>query len=321
VGKPLPATESYRKLKADRYASCKKSNKMKTRQILFSIILILSISQATILAQHTPIDRSIPAGVVVQRDIKYVSFQDRHLLLDVYRPDNSGEEKLPTILVIRGGGWASGDKEGFGPVAAALALRGFASVCIEYRASDEAIFPAAVLDTKSAVKWIKMNADKYNFDSSNIGVIGGSAGAHLAALLATSSSISFLNPSEDTNDFTVQAVVGMATPTDFEAMTEATAIIKWLGKPYANNEKLWQSASPITYIDKDSPPMLLIHGTSDIPVPIEQSLLAAEKLGKAGVYTELIFIPGAPHPFWNFKEWFDFTLDKAASFFQEQLIN
>ena len=293
---------------------------MKTMQILLSIILLLSIPQTRILAQqYTPIDRSIPAGVVVKRDINYVSYQDRHLLLDVYQPEKSGLEKLPTILVIRGGGWASGDKEGFGPIAAALALRGFATVCIEYRASDEAIFPAAVLDTKSAVKWIKMNADKYNFDASAIGVIGGSAGAHLAALLGTSISISLLNPSEDTNDFTVQAVVGLATPMNFEIATENRVIIKWMGKPYATNESLWQSASPITYIDKNSPPMLLMHGTSDDTVPIEQSLLAAEKLGKAGVYTELIFVPGAPHPFWNFKEWFNSTMDKAASFFQEQL--
>lgn len=292
---------------------------MKARQILIGIILTLFISQTKISAQqYTPIDRTLPAGVEIQRDINYVSYQDRHLLLDLYRPENSKEEHLPTILVIRGGGWAMGDKEGFGPIAAALALRGFATACIEYRASDEATFPAAVLDAKSAVKWIKMNADKYKFDSLAIGVIGGSAGAHLAVLLGVSSSVSLLNPSENSNDYTVQAVVGMATPIDFK-VAGGGAVVKWLGKTYEEDDELWSTASPVSYIDNNSPPMLLMHGTSDNVVPLEQSLLAVEKLGEAGVYAELIFIPGAPHPFWNFKEWFNFTMDKAASFFHEQL--
>jgi len=120
------------------------------------IVLAIFTCQVKALAQdHT----SIPDGVEVIKDITYVSYQDRELHLDIYRPSNSGDNKLPTIIVIRGGGWARGDKEGFGPLATALALRGFAAVCIEYRASDEAIFPAAVLDTKSAASWIKDNAD------------------------------------------------------------------------------------------------------------------------------------------------------------------
>ena len=137
--------------------------------------------------ERTPISRAIPDGVEVQKDIAYVNYQGRELLLDISRPSNSGDERLLTIIVIRGGGWAKGDKEGFGPMAAALALRGFAAICIEYRASDESTFPAAVMDTKSAITWVKNNAEKYNIQPSSIGAIGGSAGAHLAALLGVSS--------------------------------------------------------------------------------------------------------------------------------------
>ena len=267
--------------------------------------------------EHT----SIPDGVEVIKDITYVKYQDRELLLDIYRPSNSGDKKLPTIIVIRGGGWARGDKEGFGPLAAALALRGFAAVCIEYRPSDEAIFPAAVFDTKSATSWIKDNADMYNFDSNSIGAIGGSAGAHLAMLLGASSKVKSLNPAENT-DYTIQAVVGLATPTEFGRRLERNSILTWLGKPYKTNEELWASASPISYIDEVSPPMLLIHSSSDDVVPYEQSILAIEKLGRMGVYSELILIPDADHGFWwNFEEWFEFTMDKAAAFFHEQLGN
>lgn len=295
---------------------------MNRTNFILPIIISLFICQTKILAQErTPISRAIPDGVEVLKDIPYVNYQDRELLLDVYRPSKSGDEKLPTIIVIRGGGWAKGGKERFAPMAAALALRGFAAICIEYRASDEATFPAAVMDAKSAIKWIKRNAQKYNFNASSIGAIGGSAGAHLAALLGVSSTANSLNPNNNHEDFRIQAVVGLSTPTDFETTTEGQAIIKWMGKPYAANENLWQSASPITYIDKNSAPMLLIHSTSDNVVPYEQSLLAIEKLGKAGVYSELILIPDAPHAFWNFKEWFTYTMDKAASFFKEQLKN
>lgn len=288
------------------------------KQLLTAIVIF--IWQTIAFAQeHTPISRSIPDGVEVIKNIIYVNYQDRELLLDIYRPSNSGDGKLPTILVIRGGGWAKGDKKGFGPMAAALALRGFAAVCIEYRASDEATFPAAVLDTKSAIKWIKSNASTYNFNSTAIGAIGGSAGAHLAVLLGVSSAVNSLNPTENTDDFTIQAVVGLATPT--LKRNRGENVVKWIGKPYATNEELWKSASPLSYIDEDSPPMLLIHSSSDNVVPIEESLLVIENLGKAGVYSELILIPDAPHAFWNLDEWFGYTMDKAASFFNEKLRN
>ncbi len=293
---------------------------MNRTNFLLPIIISLFIYQNKTLAQGpTPISRAIPDGVEVLTDIPYVNYQDRELLLDIYRPSNSGDEKLPAILVIRGGGWAKGDKEGFGPMAAALALRGFATICIEYRASDESIFPAAVMDTKSAIRWVKFNAEKYNFKKSSIGAIGGSSGAHLAALLGVASTANSLNPTNENEDFTIQAVVGLATPTDFRTTSENEAVIKWIGKPYAANEDLWQSASPISYIDKDSAPMLLMHSSSDNAVPYEQSLLAVEKLGKVGVYSELILIPDAPHAFWNFEEWFGWTMDKAATFFKDQL--
>ncbi|RIA10204.1 pectinesterase [Flavobacteriaceae bacterium MAR_2010_72] len=293
---------------------------MNRTYFLLPIIVFLFICQTKIFGQkHTPISRAIPDGVEVLKDIAYVNYQNRELLLDIYRPSYSESEKLQTIIVIRGGGWAKGDKEGFSPMAAALALRGFVTICIEYRASDEAIFPAAVIDTKSAIRWVKLNAEVYNFKASSIGAIGGSAGAHLAALLGVSSTSNLLNPNSKQEEFRIQAVVGLATPTDFTSFSEVEPLIKWLGKPYVTNEDLWQSASPISYIDKDSPPMLLIHSSSDSLVPYEQSLLAVEKLGKVGVYSELILIPDAPHAFWNFEEWFDSTMDKAASFFKEQL--
>ena len=287
--------------------------------IFYIIFFLVTGLHGQINAQElTGISRLIPEGVEVIKDIPYINYDDRELLLDIYKPAQWAGGQLPTIVVIRGGGWARGDKEGFGPMAAALALRGFATVCIEYRTSDEATFPAAVKDTKSAVKWIKTNAGKYNFNPSSIGAIGGSAGAHLATFLGVSNKAQSLNPTENTEDFKIQAVVGLATPIDFSS---GKGPAKWIGESYTLNKDLWNAASPISYIDEDSPPILLIHSSNDNVVSYKQSLLAMEKMGEVGVYSQLVFIPDAPHSFWNYEEWFGSTMDKAASFFKEQLKN
>jgi len=293
---------------------------MNRSNLIFAILISFLLLHGQLNAQkHTNVSMSIPETVEVIKDIQYVNYQDRELLLDIYKPANWEDGKLPTLLVIRGGSWLRGDKEGFRHVAAALALRGFATVCVEYRTSREATFPAAVLDIKSAVKWIKDNADRYNFDANSIGAIGGSAGAHLAALIGVSANVDSLNPTEKTEDFRIHAVVGLATPPDLIRDSVAKIVIKWIGKPYKSNEELWESASPLSHIDVDSPPMLFIHSSSDKVVPFEQALLAIEKLGKVGVYSELVLIPNAPHPFWKYEEWFNPTMDKAAAFFHEQL--
>lgn len=174
------------------------------------------------------------------------------------------------------------------------------------------MYPAAVLDIKSAIKWVKENADKYDFDAMLIG-------AHLAMLAGFSSKVNLLNPIVNYEDSKIQAVVGLATPTDFSKMPDGKLITQWLGNTYAENEALWHSASPSSYIDEKSPPMLFIHSSSDPVIPFNQSVLSVNKLGTKGVFSELVLIPNAPHAFWNFEEWFTYTMDKTALFFHEHL--
>jgi acetyl esterase/lipase len=287
--------------------------------IITALILCLNQSNAQ---EWTRVSKDLPEGVEIEKDIPYVNYQNRKLLLDIYRPSDATDKILPTIIAIRGGGWLKGDKEGYAHIAAALALRGFAAICIEYRTADEAKFPAAVLDTKSAVKWVKTNAGKYNLNPLAIGAIGGSAGAHLALLLGVSSNASFLNPTGTPDDFTIQAVVGLATPTYVkQTLNPGKTALKWMGQPYASNKELWKSASPISHINKNSPPVLLIQSSTDDLVGMDEALSIIENLGKASVYSELVLIPDAPHAFWPYEEWFEFTMDKAAAFFHKQLRN
>lgn len=272
-----------------------------------------------------PISREISPTVIVHRDRIYASYADRDLLLDLYMPAERHPSPLPAILVIRGGGWAQGDKEGFGPMAAALAERGFAAASIEYRASGEAVFPAAVEDTKAAVRWLRANAEEFGLDAQSIGAIGGSAGAHLALYLGVTANDRKLEGVGGNASYSsaISAVVGLAAPGDFPALRRrnaaASPIERFVGVAYDENARLWRDASPVTHISPASPPTLLIQSETDNVVPFDQSVQLARSFGAAGVPVELVLIPGAPHAFWNFAQWFDGTMDRAAQFFGTHL--
>jgi len=284
-------------------------------QRLLSVLLILV--SGTAFAQ--PISRVIPDDVEVITNIVYASYTDRELMLDLYRPQNSTTELFPTIVVIRGGGWRAGDKEGFGPMAAALAQRGFTAVSIEYRASGEASFPAAVYDTKAAVRWLRNNAARYQLDPNAIGAIGGSAGAHLAAYLGVTADVVELEGNGGSEDASshISAIVGFATPT--ELVGPNAALEQFLGEPYVDDPDLWEFASPISHVTDSAPPILLGHSQDDNVVDFDQSLLLAKKYSDVGVEVELYLFPGAPHAFWNSQEWFNDSMDRAAEFFNRHL--
>jgi pectinesterase len=256
------------------------------------------------------IRRALPDSVKVERDIVYATYGERKVMLDLYLPKQPGAGKIPCIVVIHGGGWRSGDKTRFAALAGELAGRGFAAACIGYRLLPEVEFPAPVMDCKAAVRWVRANAAKHGIDPDRIGAIGGSAGAHLAAMLGTSSGEARLegeggNPGVSSR---VQAVVAMATPADMSAFAERTKIEKGLAA----------LISPVTHVTKDSAPVLLMHGTMDRTVPMAQSELLLATYRKAGARAELVKVDGAPHAFWN-GQWFEDSVARAAAFFREHL--
>lgn len=153
-----------------------------------------------------------PAPRIVH-DVVYAEYGQRRLKLDVYLPPKSDQRgAVPGVVVVRGGAWRYGDKEFFGYIAGRLAMEGFVAASIEYRTSDEARFPAAVQDVKAAVRWMRAHAVAYGVNPDTIGAIGGSAGAHLVAMLATSGGVMELEGGGGNSAMSsdVQAVVAMA---------------------------------------------------------------------------------------------------------------
>ncbi len=251
----------------------------------------------------------LPADAKVQRDIVYARVGERKLLLDLYLPPK-GSAPLPVIVWIHGGGWRGGSK-GSGGWARRMLTRGYAVVDVGYRLSGEAIFPAQVEDCKAAVRWVRANAAKYGLDSNRIGAWGSSAGGHLVAFLGTAGDVrEFDTKANGKYSSRVQAVCDWFGPTDFLQMDkhalEGSRLIHddpkspeslLVGGPIQKEpyRSVARKADPITYVTKDDPPFLIMHGDKDMLVPLHQSELLYKVLKKAGVDATLHVVKGAGH--------------------------
>ena len=243
-----------------------------------------------------------PPSVTALKDLAYVPGGHERQKLDLYLPEKAAEHPLPLVVWIHGGGWQGGDKAGF-PVRP-LVGRGYAVASINYRFSQNAIFPAQIYDCKAAIRWLRANAKKYNLDPNHVGVGGDSAGGHLVALLGTTAGVKGLEGNEGNLDQSsrVQAVLDWYGPTDFTALSLGpvltnpnSPVSKLIGGPPQENKEKAAQASPITYVSKDSAPMLIMHGDKDNLVPISQSEELAAALKKAGVEVTFQVVKGNGH--------------------------
>jgi len=185
-----------------------------------------------------------------------------------------------------------------------MAGLGYVGVTIDYRLVPAAHFPAQVEDCKAAVRWLRANAAKYRIDADHIGVVGFSAGGHLASMLGVTGPGDGLegnggNPGQSTR---VQAVVSFFGPTDFStrdwpADLEREVIVPFLGGTVAERPDTYRKASPYTYATKDAPPFLFFHGSEDELVPVDQSRRMADKLKVDGVPVQLVVLAGERHGF------------------------
>lgn len=257
----------------------------------------------------------IPA-VQITRDVVYAEYGQRRLKLDVYRPPDSGDRARPGIVVVRGGKWQQGDKEGFSYIAGQLAMEGFVTASIEYRTTYEARFPAAVDDVKAAVRWMRSHGAAYGINPRAIGAIGGSAGAHLVAMLGTTASGT---PSE------VQAVVAMGGAYDLEPRSDVgrefvDAVTEFLGAPLDAHAATVAAASPARHVTRGSAPLLLLHSKTDPVAPFGRAVEMEHSYRRAGAPVTLTAIdaPGL-HGFWGSPYYFPETKRHAVEFFRRYL--
>ncbi len=254
-----------------------------------------------------PRDCTLVNDQKVIRDLKYSSVDSEAVKLDLYFPAETCTGKHPLIIKIHGGAFKEGDK--YPVVTKFLTDACYVVASLNYRMSGEAVFSAGNQDVKSAVRWLRDNADKYNLDSENFGAMGGSAGGYY---------VSFLGTTGDTKDFdagdnleyssAVQAVVDEFGLVDFSTLTNdridaglpsnsANSVeSKYIGCDIALSSCTNAvKASPVNYISKGDPPFLILHGTKDKTIPIKQSQDFHDKLQVANVPVTFITLPNAGH--------------------------
>ena len=237
------------------------------------------------------------------------------------------EGKLPLVIFIHGGGWLSNDKYAdmgyMKKTVSEIISNGFALASIDYRFSTQAVFPAQMLDCNRAISFLYDNADKYGFDKNRFAVIGFSAGGHLASMvgLSKNNNISAFFMPGTSKSFSFKAVVDFYGPAELimfpgagDAKSPEALLI---GAAPLDRPDLAKTASPVTYVDKDDPPFLIIHGEKDELVSPNQSRLLSSWLKLSGVPKELIIVKEAPHFGVMFDS--DEIRNKVVSFLRMQL--
>ena len=216
---------------------------------------------------------------------------------DLYLPSEAKPgQKFPAVVIIHGGGWAGGDKRAAREIniGTTLALHGYVGMSINYVLANEdhpgPTWPQNLHDCKTAVRWLRANAERLNVDPAHIGVIGGSAGGHLAAMVGLTGGE--LDPPGE-GDCRVQCAVDLYGP----VLCFEQRDLAMFRKTRAEAPELYQQADPRTHIDKNDPPLLILHGAADKTVPVADSEALASALKAAGVEHQLEVIPDAPHTF------------------------
>jgi acetyl esterase/lipase len=251
-----------------------------------------------------------PKGTVLHGNVPYNNDTISKHLLDIYIPEGA-KGKIPLIIFVHGGAWFVNDKYAdmgyMKKTVSEIVGSGYALASIDYRFSTQSIFPAQMQDCNRAVSFLVDNAGKFGFDTSKIALMGFSAGGHLASLmgLAKNNNVeSFFMP-QSNRSFNFKAVIDFYGPAELilfpgnNDIKSPESIL--IGATPLSRPDLAKAASPVTYVDKNDPPFLIIHGEKDDMVSPKQSMLLSSWLTIAGVPNELVIVKDAPH----FGEMFD----------------
>lgn len=245
-------------------------------------------------------------GVVRTRDVVFAERGDLRLRLDIYAPARADTRRRPAIVQIHGGAWVIGDKREQGlPLLNHLAANGWVGFNVNYRLSPLATFPEHLVDVKQAIAWIRAHAEEYGVDPDFIAVTGGSAGGHLAAMLAFTPGIARFQPGFEDADASVQAAVlfyGVYDLTDRLGVMPPEFRYGLLRKHVLkaspdDDPGAFLDASPLEHVGQDSPPTFVIHGDQDTLAPVEYARLLTDHLRRAEVPVAYAELRGAQHAF------------------------
>ncbi|MDE6404193.1 MAG: alpha/beta hydrolase [Lachnospiraceae bacterium] len=266
---------------------------------------------------------SFVSGVTFAQVDAWYDHTRRDLKMDIIYPEDK-TKKYPCVVWICGGAWIRLDRSAHTAYLSELARSGFVVASVEYRTSNEGCFPIQLQDVKAGIRYLRALSDRYNIDTGRFGVMGESAGGYLAAMAALAD-----DPAFDVGAFTefsskVQAACPWYPPADVTAFqypspVEAAVSMEslLLGKNVMLNQEEALKICPVSFVTKDAPPFLIIHGDNDHTVPFAQGEILHDRLEEAGADVKLLVLEGADHadmPFFQEEIW-----QRIIGFFKEKL--
>ena len=244
-----------------------------------------------------------PREITFEVGVEYSNPDDQHLAMNIAQP-KSATGLRPAILCIHGGGFRAGTRDGYDGLCKQLAERGYVAATTSYRLAPKYQFPAAVYDVKAAVRFLRANAAKYQIDPNKIGVVGGSAGGHLAQFLGVTGGVAQFegdggNPGVSSR---VSCVVNFYGPSDFtksygKSVDAAEVLPLWFGGDLKTELHKHQIGSPLNWVTPEAAPTLLIHGTEDKYVAFEQAEWMLTRYRQVGAEVGMLKLEGAGHGF------------------------
>lgn len=255
--------------------------------------------------------QNVTGSIKEKRNIVYCNKGNKKLLVDVFSPIKKSKVKHTAVIIIHGGGWRSGNKTLHHAMAQKLAQLGYVCFTPEYRLSTEALYPAAVYDIKSVIRWVRKNAKRYHIDLNKIVVAGHSAGGELAAMMGATNNITsfegngcFLNYSSKANAvIDIDGLLAFIHPESGEGddSKRISAATNWFGYSKAENPGLWKQGSPLTYAGLHTPPFLFINSNVARMHAGREDFIKI--LFENKIYSEVKTFD-APHSFILFEPWF-----------------
>ncbi len=269
----------------------------------FMVFLLAGFGVASPALANPAEQDTSPAEIIFEKNIEYSNPDGQHLQLNMARPKNA-KGPLPCVVCIHGGGFRAGKRDGYDGLIQNLARNGFAAVTVSYRLAPKYQFPAAVHDTKAAVRWVRANAAKYGIDPDRIGVTGGSAGGHLAQFLGVTPGVAEFEGDGGNSNVSsqVKCVVNVYGPSDFtksygKSVDAAEVLPLFLGGNLQTALPAHIRSSPLNWVTPNAAPTLCIHGTEDKYVAHEQAVWMIDRLKASGVEAQLLTLQGAGHGF------------------------
>ena len=268
-----------------------------------ALAVVLAAPAARGAAPPTPAAALDSAALIATRyrvepDVIYLSVGGWNGKLDVYLPRRP-EGVLPTAVLFHGGGWVTGSKNEIALDVLPYLAMGFAVVNVDYRVARVALAPAAVQDSRCALRWMVRHAAQYGFDPARLVLVGSSAGAHLAlmaALAPAAAGFDGLCPGNE--PLAVAAVInffGIADVAELIAPPHPRDFaVGWMGTAPDAPARAAR-VSPLSYVTKGAPAVLTLHGDADPVVPFSQATRLHEALDRVGAPNRLVPIRGGKH--------------------------